>query len=61
MELKKALHAIAKGLSANFTLNGRAITYDEMFSEVGLLPAICLRADHLCSLCLGYVIGVSVD
>ena len=61
MELKKALHAIAKGLSANFTLNGRAITYDEIFSEVGLLPAIARRADQLCSLCLGYGIGVSFE
>jgi intracellular multiplication protein IcmS len=61
VELKKALHAIAKGLSTNFTLNGRAITYDEIFSEVGLLPAIARRADQLCSLCLGYGIGVSFD
>jgi intracellular multiplication protein IcmS len=61
MELKKALHSIAKTLRVNFTLKGRPITYDEVFSEVGLLPAIARRADQLCSLCLGYGIGVSFD
>jgi len=59
MELKKGLHAVAKTLKATFTLNGRVITYEEVFSEVGLLPAIARRADQLCSLCLGYGIGVS--
>lgn len=61
MELRKALHAIAKSLHANFTLRGRPISYEEVFSEIGLLPAIARRADQLCSLCLGYGIGVSFD
>lgn len=59
MELKKSLHAIAKTLNATFTLNGRVVTYEEVFSEVGLLPAIARRADQLASVCLGYGIGVS--
>ena len=59
MELKKALYAISKSLKATFTLKGRVITYEEVFSEVGLLPAIARRADQLCSLCLGYGIGVT--
>lgn len=61
MELKKGLERIASVLQANFTLNGRPLTYDEVFSEVGLLPAIARRADQLCSLCLGYGIGVSFN
>ncbi len=61
MELKKALYSIAKTLNAHFTLKGRLVTYEEVFSDVGLLPAIARRADQLCSLCLGYGIGVSFD
>jgi intracellular multiplication protein IcmS len=61
MELKKALQAIVKTLKANFTLNGRVVAYEEVLSEVGLLPALARRADQLCSLCLGYGIGVSFD
>ena len=61
MELQKALGLVAKSLKANFTLNDRPISYDEVFSETGLLPAIARRADQLCSLCLGYGIGVSFD
>lgn len=61
MEIQKALGLISKSLRANFTLNDRPITYDEVFSETGLLPAIARRADQLCSLCLGYGIGASFD
>ncbi len=59
MELKKALCAIAKALKVTFTLKDKIITYEEVFSEVGLLPAIARRADQLCLLCLGYGIGVT--
>ena len=48
-------------MKVNFTLNDRTISYDEVFKETGLLPAIARRADQLCSLCLGYGIGVSFD
>ncbi len=58
---RKKLCNIAKALKANFTLNNRQITYEEVFSETGLLPAIARRADQLCSLCLGYGIGISFD
>lgn len=61
MEIQKALGLISKSLRANYTLNDRALSYDEVFSETGLLPAIARRADQLCSLCLGYGIGVSFD
>lgn len=60
-DIKKKLGLIAKALNANFTLNQRPISYDEVFSETGLLPAISRRSDQLCSLCLGYGIGISFD
>lgn len=59
MDLQKGLGAIAKGLGANFTLNDRPISYDEVFADTGLLPAMSRRADQLCSLCLGYGIGIT--
>lgn len=59
--LKNKLIAIAKALNAHFTLNDNAISYEKVFSENGLLPAIAKRADQLASLCLGYGIGVSFE
>lgn len=59
MELKDGLSRIAKNLDINFTLSGRPLIYSEVFSDMGLLPAIAKRADQLCSLCLGYGIGVT--
>ncbi len=61
MNLSKKLITIAKTLNANFTLNERIISMEEVFSEVGLLPAIARRADQLCSLCLGYGLGISFE
>jgi len=61
MDLTKQLSALAKKLNANFTFNDRPMSYQEVFSETGLLPAIARRADQLCSLCLGYGIGISFD
>lgn len=59
MNLSKKLCSIAKAMNARFTLYGKPITYEEVFSEVGLLPALSRRADQLCSLCLGYGIGIT--
>ena len=61
MQLHKKFIEIAQSLNANFTLNGRPITHEEVFTDTGLLPAIAKRADQLCSLCLGYGIGISFD
>lgn len=58
MDLTYKLCAVAKALKANFTLHDKPISYEEVFSDTGLLPAIAKRADQLCSLCLGYGIGV---
>lgn len=52
---------IMKAMGVGFTLNSRPITYPEVFSETGLMPAIARRADQLCSLCLGYGIGATFE
>lgn len=52
---------IAKSLNAKFYLNDRFVSYEEVFKDTGLLPAITKRADQLCSLCLGYGLGATYD
>lgn len=61
LELSTQLAALAAELKAKFTYNGKTTSYDEVFSPVGLLPAMAKRADQLCSLCLGYGIGVTFE
>lgn len=51
----------ARALQGNYSLNGRPMTMDEVFSLSGLLPGIARRADQLSSLCLGYGIGVTFE
>ena len=58
-ELAKILCMLVDEISAKFTLYGKAVTNAEIFSDVGLLPALAKRADQLCSLCLGYSIGAT--
>ena len=60
-QIKKNLGQIALTMSAKFTLNDNFIGVEEVFSDTGLLPALARRADQLCSLCLGYGIGVSFE
>lgn len=61
VDITKKIHAIAQGLGANFTFNDKSISIEEALSETGLLPAIARRADQLCSLCLGYGIGITFE
>lgn len=61
LNIQKHLSAVVKALNANFTLNERFISHEEVLKDTGLLPAIARRADQLCSLCLGYGIGVSFE
>ena len=61
IDISKSLGLIAIAMNAKFYLNDRFVSYDEVFSVSGLLPAIARRADQLCSLCLGYGLGVSFD
>lgn len=59
--ISESLAIIASSMNARFYLNDRFVSFEEVFSDSGLLPAIAKRADQLCSLCLGYGIGVSYD
>ncbi len=52
---------IARHMNAKFYLNDRFMSYEEVFALTGLLPAIARRADQLCSLCLGYGLGVTFE
>jgi intracellular multiplication protein IcmS len=61
MDIPKSMSLISAGMNAKFYLNDRFVSFDEVFSDTGLLPAIARRADQLCSLCLGYGLGVSFD
>lgn len=60
-DIRKSMGLIAASLNAKFYLNDRFVSFDEVFSDTGLLPAIARRADQLCSLCLGYGLGVSFN
>ncbi|OGV33236.1 MAG: type IV secretion protein IcmS [Legionellales bacterium RIFCSPHIGHO2_12_FULL_35_11] len=57
----KAMSIISAALKAKFYLNDKFVSYDEVFSDVGLLPGIARRADRLCSLCLGYGLGITFE
>lgn len=61
MDIRKSMALIAANMNAKFYLNDRFVSFDEVFSDTGLLPAMARRADQLCSLCLGYGLGVSFD
>lgn len=61
IELSTQLGAIANALKVKFSYNGKVLSNEEVFSTAGLLPAMAKRADQLCSLCLGYGIGVTFD
>ena len=61
MNITDLVIKIARTMGARFSLNGRPMTMEEVFSPTGLMPAIARRADQLCSLCLGYGIGASFE
>lgn len=59
--ISKCLSLICAHLNAKFYLNERFVSYEEVFSETGLLPGLVKRADQLCSLCLGYGLGATFE
>lgn len=62
LDISEQMIKAARLLNSNgFSLNGRAMTMEEVFSPTGLLPGIARRADQLSSLCLGYGIGVTFE
>ena len=58
-DLSKCMVLIAARMRARFYLNDRMISAEDVFATTGLLPAIARRADQLCSLCLGYGLGIT--
>lgn len=60
-DLPKTLALIAAHLNAKFYLNDRFLSYEEVFSETGMLPALTKRAEQLSSLCLGYGLGATIE
>lgn len=60
-DISKCMMAIAASMNAKFYLNDRFVSFEEVFVDTGLLPAITKRADQLCSLCLGYGLGATYD
>lgn len=61
IDISKQMAKIARLMNAQFSLNGRPMTMEEVFSPTGLLPGMARRADQLSSLCLGYGIGVTFE
>ncbi len=61
LDVSAQMVKVARLMSAQFSLNGRPMTMEEVFSTSGLLPGISRRADQLSSLCLGYGIGVTFE
>ena len=60
-DISEQMIKAARALQGNYSLNGRPMTMEEVFSLTGLLPGIARRADQLSSLCLGYGIGVTFE
>lgn len=61
LDVSQQMIKVARLLNGRYSLNGRPMTMEEVFSPTGLLPGIARRADQLSSLCLGYGIGVTFE
>jgi intracellular multiplication protein IcmS len=61
VDVSQQMAKVARIMNAQFSLNGRPMTMEEVFSPTGLLPGIARRADQLSSLCLGYGIGATFE
>jgi len=60
-DIAQLMMKVARVKNAQFSLNGRPMTMEEVFSPTGLLPGMARRADQLSSLCLGYGIGATFE
>jgi len=61
INIPEKMAEIVRAMNGRFSLNGRPLTAEDVFSPTGLLPGISRRADQLCSLCLGYGIGITFE
>lgn len=60
-DISSIMAMIARSQQAQFTLNGRPMMMEEVFSLEGLLPGMARRADQLSALCMGYGIGATFE
>ncbi|HTM63594.1 MAG TPA: type IV secretion IcmS family protein [Gammaproteobacteria bacterium] len=60
-DISELMIRAARQMRGNYSLNGRPMTMEEVFNPSGLMAGIARRADQLCSLCLGYGIGVTFE
>jgi intracellular multiplication protein IcmS len=61
LDVSELMVKAARLMNGRYSLNGRPLTTEEVFSTTGLLPGITRRADQLSSLCLGYGIGATFE
>lgn len=61
VDISSQMTKVARMMNGQFSLNGRLMTMEEVFSPTGLLPGMARRADQLSSLCLGYGLGLSFE
>lgn len=61
MNLTKILSDLAEKEGVNFSFNGKSLNHEQVFADVGLLPAIAKRADSNCILCLGCGLGIIIS
>jgi intracellular multiplication protein IcmS len=48
-------------MGCQYLIKEAPVSYELVFSPLGLLPAIMRRADQLCSFCLGYGLGLTFE
>lgn len=60
-DISELMIKAARQLNGRYSINGRPLTMEEVFSPTGVMPGIARRADQLSSLCLGYGIGVTFE
>ena len=56
-KLTQFCKSVASKRGLKFALRSKLVDVDEVFSDVGLLPALLKRADQLCMLCFGVSSG----
>ncbi len=59
--LEKKLVSVTKRMGKYFTLKGRQLTLEEIYSTSGLLPGLVRQADQLASMCFGYGLGATFE
>ncbi|MFM8454268.1 MAG: type IV secretion IcmS family protein [Gammaproteobacteria bacterium] len=55
------LSAVSEMLGTRFTFKNQPISYERVFANNGLLPAIMRRAEQLCTFCFTYGLGLTFE